>query len=68
MKTSKLDVVRTMPPLHHTVTGEPFCIQNSEVVKWLINQPEALQYLFEKAKSLLVYDKATNTWRGAEYH
>lgn len=69
MKTSKLlDVVRTMPPLHHTIAVEPFCIQQSEVVKWLISQPEALQFLFEKAKPLMVYDKVTNTWRGVEYH
>ena len=68
MKTSKLDIVRTMPPLHHTIPGEPFRMEDSEVVKWLLRQPDVMVYLFEKAKPLMVYDKVTNTWRGAEYH
>jgi len=65
-KQTRLEVVREMPPLRHSIPGEPFRMENSEVVKWLLRQPEVLQYLFDKAKVYLVYDAATGTWRGTK--
>ena len=39
---------KNMPPLFHALPGQKFEIRNSEVVKWLISNPEVLQYLFDK--------------------
>lgn len=65
-KPTRLEVAREMPPLRHSIPGEPFRMENSEVVKWLIGQPEVLQYLFDKAKAYLVYDPETGTWKGSK--
>ena len=38
-----LDCVKTMPPLYHSLPNEQFSLQKSEVVAWLIKQPEIQQ-------------------------
>lgn len=40
----------------------------SEVIKWLIGQPEVLQYLFFKCTTAkaIVFDPETKTWRGKD--
>lgn len=58
-----------MPPLRHSVPGEPFDIRKSEVVQWLVRQPEILQYIFDRAHDTgsIVYDPETERWCGADY-
>ena len=66
-KSTKLMIARKMPPLYHSIPGMPFNIQNSQVVQWLISQPEILQYLFDKvAPDHLVYDSVTKKWEGQD--
>lgn len=57
-----------MPPLRHKV-GDPFDIEQSEVVAWLLRQPELKQWLFNKVSDTrrIVYDEATGTWSGAPF-
>lgn len=67
-KETKLRALyRTMPALPHSVPGQPFDIRASEVVKWLIDQPDVLQAMFNHARSSarISYDSATGTWHGA---
>ncbi len=61
-------VARTMPSLHHTLPGQEFSIEKSEVVRWLVSQPEIINYLTTKLASTgaIVYDNSTGTWRGAD--
>ncbi len=59
--------VRKMPPLHHTLPEQPFCLENSEVVRWLLNQPDVMQAVFDKAKKYLHYNADTGTWQGIDY-
>lgn len=73
-KRSKyLDVAKKMPPLHHTLPGEEFDIEKSEVAKWLAAQPEILTYVVNRIKGgngqapLIVYDPDTKIWRGVDY-
>lgn len=67
-KTWRFDITKQMPPLHHTMPGEEFDITKSEVVKWLISQPEIMQLIFNAVKGkYIVYDKVTGTWRGVDY-
>lgn len=67
-KDIRLLVARKMPILFHKLPGCEFDIQNSEVVKWLLNQPEILKFIFDKvAKEEIVYNADTGTWQGADY-
>lgn len=62
-----LDVVATMPALtHYPDRAKPFCIDQSEVAAWLIQQPSVRQWLYDEVKDmgLIVYDKGSNTYRG----
>ncbi len=57
-----------MPPLRHTPTdrarGERFDVTKSDVVAWLAQQPEALEWLFATCQQWLEYDNATGMWAG----
>lgn len=67
LKKDYLDCARKMPRLKHTV-GSKFDIRTSEVVKWLLDQPEIMQKIFNFAmnEKTIVYDPDTGEWRGAD--
>lgn len=62
----RLMSAKEMPPLPHSKSGISFSVFESEVVRWLTEQPEILQYLFDKVRSrgYIVYDSETKMWRG----
>ena len=63
-----LDAANSMPPLQHWDRTEPFDITHSEVCRWLTQQPELAQYLFNQVKCVnIVYDKESRTWRGVDW-
>ena len=65
-----LAVAKHMPPLYHKLPGEVFDIEKSEVVKWLVQQPEILNYIFNQIKGknpYIVYNSTTGKWRGIDY-
>ncbi len=59
---------RKMPELRHSIPGQPFDIRESEVVRWLVQQPEIMQYVFDKLNYSgdIVYDRERGTWKGAD--
>jgi hypothetical protein len=59
-------VAATMPECKHS-NVEPFDIHKSEVVKWLIAQPEILQAMFNfyHDRGAIVFDQEQRLWRGA---
>lgn len=67
-----LECVKQMPELRHSVSDGEFDITKSEVVQWLIRQPDVLSFLFETvrrkgyAEQLIVYDPGRGTWRGVD--
>lgn len=65
----KLRVIKNMPPLYHTLPNRNFDIKKSEVVRWLIEQPEVLNYLWDhiKQSGVLEYDIETKKWKGVDY-
>jgi len=67
--STKLSVVKTMPKLQHRIPNEEYDVAESNVVKWLIQQPDVLQHLFEtmKDRKLIKYNSDTSTWQGIEY-
>lgn len=66
--SKNLQVVEKMPPLKHRAQGTDFNIIKSEVVQWLIKQPEVLQYLFDYINNthLINYNSETGTWQGID--
>lgn len=64
-----LDCVRKMPPLRLAQPDGSFSIKDSEMAKWIINQPDMLSYVVNRMKStgLIVYDPDTGKWHGADY-
>lgn len=73
MKISgRLECAKEMPALKHTTSDGDFNIEDSEVVKWLIKQPEVLQYIFTRisnngTKPLIIYNPIKKTWQGVDY-
>lgn len=65
-KSKLLDVAKKMPALRHSVPGETFDIRKSEVVKWLLDQPDIMNYLWNHVKQsgYVEYDSETGLWKG----
>ena len=70
--SSRFECAKKMPPLHHKAT-DAFDPRESEVIQWLIQQPDILNYLFDAVRgnqyreSPIVYDSETGTWSGTNY-
>ncbi len=61
------EVVSKMPRLSHWKDrGEPFRYEDSEVVKWIMSQPEIPRWIFDKARNMgcIVYDEESGCWEG----
>lgn len=67
--SKKLNCIRKMPPLYHTIPGEDFDIEKSVVINWLLRKPEVLNYLWDhiKQSGYIKYDKYTGKWQGVDY-
>lgn len=75
-KEELLDAAKKMPPLHHKYPNENFDWNKSETGKWLISQPEILDFIWQSVKNrtgshggkaLIVFDPETHTWQGVDY-
>jgi len=55
-----------MPPLFHSLPGEEFSIAQSEVIRWLIKQPEVQRWIFDTVRNrkLIEFDPDEGTWSG----
>lgn len=70
--SEKLLCAKRMPELRHNICDGEFDIAKSEVVKWLISQPDIMQYIFNRVANngsnpLIAYDPVTGKWQGADY-
>lgn len=70
--SEKLNCVKKMPELKHTNGESNFDIKESEICQWLIQQPDVLQYIFNRvanngAKPLIIYNSKRETWQGVDY-
>ncbi|MBO0962002.1 hypothetical protein J1P26_20050 [Neobacillus sp. MM2021_6] len=65
----QLETGRKLPPSYHKMPDQEFDIEKSEVAKWLINQPEILNFVVEimKKSEAIVYNKDTEKWHGVDY-
>lgn len=69
LRSKKLLIARNMPPSFHTIPGQPFDPKKSEVIKWLIERPAILNFLWDQIKQSddVVYDDKTGKWQGVDY-
>nr|DAI73224.1 MAG TPA: Ig gamma-1 chain C region-like beta-sandwich, binding protein, IMMUNE [Caudoviricetes sp.] len=58
-----------MPPLYHTLPGEEFDNDKSQVYAWIKNQPNLMEWLWRQLGSAgyIVYDPETGKWTGVDY-
>lgn len=68
-----LEIAKKMPPSYHTLPNQKFDIKKSEAVKWLMKQPETMNFVWERivnrGKQLkpIEYNKETGEWQGINY-
>lgn len=69
MKYDFLECIRSMPPLVHSREDEIFDITRSEAARWIANQPEVMQKIFDTARyhKAITYDPESRRWKGADY-
>ena len=67
-KSKLLETAKQMPPLYHTIPGQDFDMSKSEVVKWLLEQPEIQNYVWNNIKNSgsVIYDSDTGKWKGVD--
>jgi len=67
-RSKKLTFAKNMPPLYHTLPGEEYSHNKSEVLKWLARCSPLIQYIFETIKNKeIVYNPETGKWQGVDY-
>ena len=68
-RSEKLSVAKTMPPLYHTLPGEEFDNDKSQVYAWIKDQPDLMEWLWRQLGSAgyIVYDSETGKWTGVDY-
>lgn len=64
-----LEIGKKMPLLYHTLPGQEFDYKKSEVLDWIAQQPEMLNFVREQLKSAgyIKYDRKTGLWVGVDY-
>ena len=64
-----LDIGKKMPPLYHTLPDQDFRYSDSEVLKWIANQPTLLNFVKDQLRSAgyITYDATTGKWTGIDY-
>lgn len=69
----RFEVAKKMPPLKHKLS-DGYDVTESEVVRWLISQPDILNYIFDAVRgnghreSPIIYNPNTGKWQGVDYH
>lgn len=68
----RFEVAKIMPPLRHNLDGD-YDPTKSEVINWLITQPDILNYLFDAVRgngyreSPIMFDSSTGKWQGVDW-
>ena len=68
-RSKELLVAKTMPPLYHTLPGQEFDVEKSQVYAWLSRQKDLLHWLLMQLNSAgyIVYNPETGQWTGVDY-
>ncbi|RXS70788.1 hypothetical protein ER615_00180 [Streptococcus pyogenes] len=68
VRSKKLEVGKYMPPLYHKLPCNDYNHERSEVLMWVSEQPDLLEWTFAQLKSAgyVKYNSETGTWSGVE--
>lgn len=68
-KSKFLEVGKEMPLLYHTFPDEEYDPTQSQVLRWISEQPELLEWIFEQLRSTgyIVYDSDWGAWHGVNF-
>lgn len=68
-RSKNLEILKKMPPLYHTLPNHKFETQKSELMNWVLNQPEILNWLvgYLKDTNYIEYNNLTGQWTGIEH-
>lgn len=68
-RSKKLSVARNLPPLYHKLPDKDYSAKDSEVIKWLIQRPAILEFIWDNIKQSgdVFYDSDTGKWQGVDY-
>lgn len=69
VRSKLLEAAKKLPPSYHKLPGKDFDITKSEAVRWLIDQPDILNWVWNNIKNSgdVIYDPATGLWHGVDY-
>lgn len=69
-KSKLLEVGREMPILYHRFPDEEYDSTQSQVLRWISEQPELLEWTFRQLKSTgyVIYESQWGAWRGVGNH
>lgn len=69
VRSKRLEFGKRMSPLYHTIPGQDFWYSESEVLKWIADQPLLLDWLKDQLNSAgyITYDATTGKWTGVDY-
>ncbi|MDR1408874.1 MAG: hypothetical protein LBJ12_01095 [Oscillospiraceae bacterium] len=68
-RSYRWQIAKKMPPLQHSIPGEVFTWEKSEVCAWLCKQPELMYILYNSVKDHgdIIYDPETGKWQGVDF-
>ena len=68
-RSGKLIVARNLPPLFHKLPECEYSPKNSQVIKWLIERPSILDFIWDQIKQSgdVFYNHETGKWQGVDY-
>lgn len=65
-KSKLLEAGKDMPILYHSFPDEPYDPKQSQVLRWISEQPELMEWIFRQLKSAgyITYIPQFGAWKG----
>lgn len=75
-KNDRLNCLKKMPPLRHKSVDGKYDVMKSEVIDWIVRQPDVRQWLYDKVvdktggknPEFIYYNADKQMWQGVDYH
>lgn len=69
-KSKLLEVGKEMPLLYHSFPDEPYDPKQSQVLRWISEQPELMEWIFKQLKSVgyITHIPQWGAWKGVGKH
>lgn len=69
-RSQMLMSAQEMPPLYHTLPGQDYDGEKSQVLKWLGNNHDIQEWVMSQLKSAgyITYNRDTGQWVGVDYN